>query len=398
MNHLAVAPALPAACSLNDQVVLRPATPPGGHHFFGYYEKSPWNAAGTRLLGQRAAFMDRPPGAEDEIELGYVDLAKGGRWTVFARTRAWNWQQGCMLQWLGDGETVIYNDRENGRAVSRRYHLDTGERVTLDRPVYAVAPDGSWGVSLNFARLHHQRPGYGYAGIEDRWRAVEAPEDDGVWWMDLRSGESRLVFTVAEAAAIERTVEFAGKTHRFNHAQISRDGRRFAVLHRYKTPAEEVGTTRLFVMDADGGNRRLMPGDGLVSHYDWKDGRELLAWTRLKGEEAAFYAYDVESGKARALSREAMWCDGHCSFSPDGRWVLNDTYPDKEHFRTLYLYRYPDGPRVDLGRFLSPPAEWQIRCDLHPRWSRDGRSICIDSIHEGERRMYLLDVSKILFS
>lgn len=374
---------------------VRTVTPWEGHSFFGYYEKSPWNAAGTRLLAQRAGFMDRPPGPEDEVELGYVDLAKGGGWVSLGRTRAWNWQQGCMLQWLGESETVIYNDRENGKAVSRKVNLDTGERCTLDRPVYAVAPDGTWAVSLNFARLHHQRPGYGYAGIEDAWRAVEAPDDDGVWRVDLASGESRLLCSVGEASRIGRTAAFAGKTHRFNHAQISRDGSRFAFLHRYKTPDEEVGTTRLFTMNGDGTGLRLMPGDGLVSHYDWRDGSSLLAWTKREGEAAAFYFFELKDGSMRALDREAMWCDGHCSFSPDGRWILNDTYPDKEHHRTLYLYRFPDGPRVDLGRFLSPPMAWQIRCDLHPRWSRDGRSVCLDSIHEGVRKVYIMDVSEI---
>ena len=35
------------------------------------------------------------------------------------------------------------------------------------------------------------------------------------------------------------------------------------------------------------------------------------------------------------------------------------------------------------------------RCDLDPNWSRDGRSVCIDSIHEGSRQVYILDVSEL---
>jgi hypothetical protein len=53
---------------------------------------------------------------------------------------------------------------------------------------------------------------------------------------------------------------------------------------------------------------------------------------------------------------------------------------------------------VPLGHFLSPKQyadEW--RCDNHPRFSRDGKSVVIDSPHGGNgRQMYLIDVSKIV--
>ena len=33
------------------------------YHFFGYYDKCPWDVTGRTLLGMRVAFMDRPPTA-----------------------------------------------------------------------------------------------------------------------------------------------------------------------------------------------------------------------------------------------------------------------------------------------------------------------------------------------
>ena len=48
-----------------------------------------------------------------------VDLQENDRWTELGQSRAWNWQQGCMLQWLPGSQTeVIWNDREDGRFVS----------------------------------------------------------------------------------------------------------------------------------------------------------------------------------------------------------------------------------------------------------------------------------------
>ena len=91
--------------------------------------------------------------------------------------------------------------------------------------------------------------------------------------------------------------------------------------------------------------------------------------------------------------------NGHMSFSPvDTRWLLSDTYPDdRTHERFLFLYDMHTGERHDLGSFYaSPDLSKENRCDLHPRWSRDGRQVCIDSVHEHQRQMYVLDVSGIV--
>ena len=54
--------------------------------------------------------------------------------------------------------------------------------------------------------------------------------------------------------------------------------------------------------------------------------------------------------------------------------------------------------RIDLGSFDSPPEyTGELRCDLHPRSSRDGRLVTIDSTHGGDgRQIYLVDVSEVV--
>ena len=37
-----------------------------------------------------------------------------------------------------------------------------------------------------------------------------------------------------------------------------------------------------------------------------------------------------------------------------------------------------------------------LHCDLHPRWSRDGRWVLFDSIHEGTRQLYAVDVNNLI--
>jgi len=106
----------------------------------------------------------------------------------------------------------------------------------------------------------------------------------------------------------------------------------------------------------------------------------------------------IEGGTPTAVGDAALVEDGHASFSPDRRWVLNDTYPDGYDMRTLMLYRWGDGKRIDLARLHSPKSRWwgEIRCDLHPRWNRDGTLVCVDSVHAGERQVYVADVGPIV--
>jgi dipeptidyl aminopeptidase/acylaminoacyl peptidase len=55
-----------------------------------------------------------------------------------------------------------------------------------------------------------------------------------------------------------------------------------------------------------------------------------------------------------------------------------------------------DEARISLGKFHSDEQfRGDIRCDLHPRWSPDGSTVSFDSVHEGDRQIYLVDVSDI---
>jgi hypothetical protein len=135
----------------------------------------------------------------------------------------------------------------------------------------------------------------------------------------------------------------------------------------------------------------------MVSHFDWRDDETLLAWSRQEGEDH-YHLYHDRSDKIKVVGADVLDCDGHCSYSPDRRWILTDTYPDRERSeRTLILYLPDTNTRYNIGRFYSPrEIGGEIRCDLHPRWSRDGRRVCIDSVHERERQMYVVDVSDLV--
>lgn len=381
------------------KVPARAVTTGPKHHWFGYYDKTPWDATGRYLLVNETDFVDRQPKPGEAITVGMVDLKNGDEFVPLGTTAAWSWQQGTMLQWLGSNPAreVVYNAVADGEPAAVVHDIRTGKSRVLPRPVYGLSPDGTQTVTLDFARLHRLRPGYGYASYRERFAEHPAPDQLGVWRMDMATGKNALVVTLKQLAAQKPDERFAGAHHWVNHLQFSPGGKRFAFLHRWRV-GEKPWSTRLYAATPDGSDLRLLMDTGMVSHYDWRDDDTILAWARTTDRGDKFYLIDA-GGKPPETVFPEVTRDGHCSYSPDRKWVLNDTYPDKERMQSLMLLKAATGRRFDLNAFHSPPRyTGPVRCDLHPRWNRDGTMVCIDGCHEATRQVYVLDVSDVVKS
>mgnify|MGYP000396849499 CR=1 FL=1 len=89
------------------QIPIRAITRGPKYHWFGYYDKLQFDPMGRYALGMEVDFQHRSPRPDDRIRIGMIDLENGDRWTELGRSRAWCWQQGCMLQWRPGSETEI---------------------------------------------------------------------------------------------------------------------------------------------------------------------------------------------------------------------------------------------------------------------------------------------------
>ncbi len=381
------------------------------HHWFGYYDKLEFDPSNRHVLSNQVAFEHRTPTADDVIRVGMVDTQDGDKWIRLGTSNAWGWQQGCMLQWRPNSESeVVWNDRQGDQHVCRVMDVKTRELRTLARPIYALSGDGKWAIAADFSRIQRMRPGYGYVGLSDPCSRDRAPEGSGVWKMNMDTGESELIFSLADAAKIDHFGEsLADKWNYFNHLLVSPDGTRFIVLHRWREStedgpdAEPTGrfTTRMFTVGIDGSDRYILDPSGFTSHFIWRDPQHICAWTRPEGKKDAFYLFKDQTDQVDVVGEGVMTRNGHNTYVPntDNEWILNDTYPDKKtRDQTPYLYHVPSKRKVELGRFRSPPeytGEW--RCDTHPRSSNDGKSVVIDSPHTGAgRQLHLIDISRIV--
>ena len=154
----------------------------------------------------------------------------------------------------------------------------------------------------------------------------------------------------------------------------------------------------MITASADGKDLYLLDPPGNMSHFFWRDADHILAWAKPSGHDSGFYVFRDKTSEIEPIGKDIMTENGHCTYLPGNKWILNDTYPDKERLQHPYLYNVATQARIPLGHFLSPKeytGEW--RCDTHPRFSRDGKSVVIDSPHGGNgRQMYLIDVSSVV--
>lgn len=361
----------------------------GFEYFFGYYDKSPWDVTDRYMLCMRAqnTYSSVAPNATAEIIL--FDTHNNNSIEVIGKTNSWNVQQGCMLQWLGPdySEKVIFNDFRDGEYCAIILNIKTREEVIINRPVYSVSEDGAFALSLDFSRLHRLRKGYGYSNKEEKNRNEKCPDDTCIWNINLKSGEVRPILKYVDFYNFNTRVEMENSEHKVNHLMISPSGNRFMVLHRWFNGSRKY--TRLITANCDGTELFLLNDDNMTSHCFWKNDDEIVAYAHKFNIGNGYYLF-----KDRTQNFQKLWdsltTDGHPSYSKKTKRYVTDTYPNKSRIATIYCIKNDDIQRI--ARVFAPfRYDNDVRCDLHPRWSREGDKICFDSVFEGKRGLYIIE-------
>ena len=380
-----------------ENFVARPITQGPKHHFFGYYGICPWNATGQYHLCLQSDFHDRPPAAGDTAVVGLVDMHTG-KFEGVAETQAWNLQQGSMLHWLptAPDRQITYNARHDDRFVGVVQDIHSGHKRILPYPISAMTRHGRQALGLNYARLKSLRPVVGYAGLPDPFADQNHPAEDGVYTMDTQTGEARVLVSYEEARDfLSDYEEVQARKIWFNHTIINRDDTRVAFVVRYRDETREIRHTILLSASMEGGDLRIVTDLG-ASHFDWLTGELIFGWVTMK-EGQKYYLINDRTLEYQEVRPDVLTKNGHCSFTRDGIWLLTDEYPDEDNLQALLLWHMLEERLVVLGRFHSPqPFRGEIRCDLHPRWSRDERQVSFDSIHDGSRQIYVVDMAEVV--
>lgn len=371
---------------------------PLGEYFFGYYDKSPWDSTGRYMLCMKAKDTWSEPDPLGEAEILIIDTYDGNSYRKIATTHTWNVQQGCMAQWLGPdfSSKIIYNDLRGGRYCSVILDLESGKERVMNMPVYTVSSDGKTALSVDFSRLHSLRLGYGYSALPDTTKGVALPQGTAIWAMDIETGDIKELLKYTDFSIFQPRPEMneKGSVHKVNHLMISPNGKRFMVLYRWFCGQRKY--TRLITCNVDGTDMYLLSDDDMVSHCFWKDDEHIIAFENKRDGGPGYYLMQDKTQEYQHLWPQLNG-DGHPSYCPtDNNMVVTDSYPNRARVADVKIVMDtdPQGNEMKIIAKVFAPFKYDndTRCDLHPRWKRDGSAICFDSVFEGHRGLYVVNL------
>ena len=355
----------------------------GKHCYFGYYDKSPLDCNSQRVL-----FVRLPKDAKegDVAEVCLYDMTQKTQ-TVIGKTSAWNWQQACMEQWVND-EVVSYNryDAAKKEYQAVLHNISTGKDKVLSRAAYAYNTNYTKYLSLNFYRLDKYAKGYGYLYPVD----LMDEKEDGIWEVDVETGDIRLILTLSDVMAYNPHYS-EGIQHYINHVTYCPDENYVMFIHRWQERGETF-ISRLLLFNKETGEITTILDNGHVSHYCWKNDKELLIFATNKEMQKGYMIVNIYTGETSMVDGLPME-DGHPSYSVDGRRILTDTYPNNGRKQYLFLHDTEKKELKVVDKLWSPFKYYnEYRCDLHPRWSKDNRYVVVDNTATGVRTLNIYKV------
>lgn len=394
---------------LAQRLEVKRLTPKYNHYFFGYYDVQSVSTDGALLVCQTAPIINSLPKQQNLAEITLIDIKdKSNPLKVLGTTSAWCHQQGAQLQFIpGSSTSIIYNffDDDTNEFKSRSFDLLASKERVYNLPISALSPDGEKAASLNFSRLYDYRPGYGYGHIPDPYGDQFAPKDDGVFILNLLTNDIKLILSyerIRDSLISQGLSEYSHQKLVVNHVAFNTDSSKLLMLIRTFS-GDAPFPTFTMVCDIDGGNLKHV--FGFCSHYHWKDKDTFIAsgspkLTRKELNGIKVYEVNTVTLDYKVIGDGVLNDDGHCSYSPDRTMLLYDSYANKKFpYQRLQVFDFETGSAIDLGYFFADSSLYannaDLRCDLHPRWSNDGKIITFDSFHEGYRGIYSINVEDV---
>lgn len=412
-------------------------TPKDSHFFFGYFGKIQLNKSNSKLLALKVHDIDNVPSTENFADIGFFDLSNN-KFTIIDKTNTFNWQQGCMLEWLGPdfNSKIIYNKRKDDKIISIIYDLNKKSFEEIECSIYSVASNGKFALTIDYERHHWFRRGYSY-DFEFPNKEKDKPLiiNDGISKVCFDTKEIIKIITIQQVLMIKPLSSMDGAVHYLEHMSINPSSKTFCFLHRWRITDGGI-YARFYIADHDGKNIKLVLDSGRMSHFSWKNNHEIIAYggvptslnkLRKNKNIAKFFikpllplyhflvkdtsklskkitgdSYLILNIKDKSIKKVASDIsnkDGHPSFSILNESVfVTDTYPLKENNNIAELIVYDLQQQkyfvLDKLRSINKYDFSPIRCDLHPRWSIDGNFISVDTMDQGCRSIYLYKIIK----
>ncbi len=377
------------------------------HHFFGYIGQCrtiPWNESGRYILGLEIDRIDRMPEPEDAAKVFILDTEKNHKIIYLDKTNAWNPQQGTMFFWnpnaaetqfffndldveTGEVYTVLYDIEKKKRIKEYRYentHIGNG----------GVAWDGSFFMAINYGRLARLRLVTGYPGALDWSKDELAPQNDGIFKIDIKTGEKDLLvsYRQMEDEIKKNDKDFKNSGLFINHTLLNREATRLYFFAREGWKKGGNKTNVAFSINLDGTNLKRHK-QHIGGHPEWAEDNLMIG---REGDKQILYSVDQAKVVGQLGTPELFPNpEGDISLSPDGNWFVNGYKVARPEGNKNYyaVYRRSDSAfarskGIDKGSFSG-----NIRIDPSPRWNRSNDAILVPGIAGNKtRQMFVIQV------
>lgn len=393
------------------QLEIQQLTKGAKHHLFGYIGQSlttPWNLSGSRILTMRTSFHDHLPDGNEpaDIALVHMDQKEGDFYKVekVDESLGWNIQQGTMFYWNPDApeNQFFFNDRDpkTGKVFTVLYDTEKGRRIHEfkyeDTPVGngGVCPVGGHFTAINYARMARLRPVTGYKGAFDWTEGVAAPEDDGIFIIDIKSGLKKVLVSFAKLKEkIEKEgYNTYGQSLFINHTLWSRNGKYIYFFARAGWREDDDRNKRTNVacsINVDGTN--LVVGHPFIGgHPEWGEGSQMIG---RDGDRQIYYDILMRKIIGSIATSEAIPNpEGDISLSPDAKWFVNGYGVKNANYYSVIRLKddkWVKSAGINKGDYLSGP----LRIDPAPRWNRENNQILVPGMTEdGTRQLFRISV------
>ena len=390
---------------------VRQLTHGPANHFYGYIGhvgNSPYSADGRHLVALRTTFQDRMPSSDDVADIVLLDAERKFAVTKIEETRGWNPQQGAMIYWNPESPSreFFFNDRDpkTGKVFTALYDVVLNKRVREyragptpfdrwdDRPIAngGVKQDGGMFAAINYARMARLRPVTGYPGARDWTEGVLHPADDGLFVIDVKTGERKLLvsFKQMRDALVAKHPQIDQKPLFLNHTLWNREGDRIFFFVRGDFGAKDRVNVPMTVRpDGSELTEQLFIG----GHPEWDFNSRLLGRVEDK-----LIRYDAVSKQVvDTLGGPETFRDpeGDTALSRDGGWLVNGAVTGQTmHFTIM---RMSDRTVLKTEDFSRGAYAGDIRIDPAPCWNRAGDRFAFPALaKDGTRQIFEVRVTR----
>lgn len=120
-------------------------------YFFGFHDKKPFSKDNQYLLAHKILIDNRKVRPNDRVGIGYFCGENLREFKKISESNTWNWQQGAMLQWVGEEKKIIFNYFD-GTYKAKIYDLYGNLIKKIDFPIGCVSNSGKFATSFSFER------------------------------------------------------------------------------------------------------------------------------------------------------------------------------------------------------------------------------------------------------